>query len=97
MDSKNKYQCSNKSSLQWIKRIQYFIIFVFCLGFLIYQIYECIGKYLEKAVGTADEYVLNNKTKFPELSICPSLPYREEILLKNGILGMYLTFFSKYI
>ena len=89
MDSKNKYEC-NKSCLQWIKRIQYFIIFVFCLGFLIYQIYACVGKYLEKAVGTADEYVLNNKTKFPELSICPSLPYREEILVKNGILGNFL-------
>ena len=91
MDLKTKYQ-SNNSCLQWIKRIQYFIIFVFCLAFLIYQIYACVDKYLEKAVGTADEYVLNNKTKFPELSICPSLPYREGILQKNGILGNSLVF-----
>ena len=74
--------------LKWVKRAQYLIIFLLCWGFLFYEIFCAFEKYLEKDIGTADEYVLNTKTKFPALTICPSLPYKEEILHRNGILGI---------
>ena len=78
--------------LKWVKHTQYLIIFMLCWGFLVYEIFCAFEKYLEKDTGTADEYVLNTKTKFPALTICPSLPYKEEILHRNGILGTtYIT------
>ena len=36
-------------------------------------------------IGIADKYVHVSQTSFPELSVCPSLPYKEHILMKNGI------------
>ena len=33
----------------------------------------------------ADKYVHISKTPFPDLTICPTNPYKEELLIKNGI------------
>ena len=38
-----------------------------------------------KSIGTADKYVHVSKTAFPELTICPTYPYRLEVLQANGI------------
>lgn len=35
--------------------------------------------------GTADKYVHVSKTAFPELTICPTYPYKLEVLQSNGI------------
>ena len=85
----NKFQIC-QYGLKWVKHAQYLIIFLLCWGFLVYEIFCAFEKYLEKDTGTADEYVLNTKTKFPALTICPSSPYKEEILHRNGILGNYI-------
>ena len=99
MESKitiNKFQCC-QYGLKWVKHAQYLIIFLLCWGFLVYEIFCALEKYLEKDTGTADEYVLNTKTKFPALTICPSLPYKEEILHRNGILGTYLYYLKNFV
>ena len=46
---------------------------------------KCIEKYLNKNTGTADKYVHVSKTSFPELTICPTYPYKLENLQSNGI------------
>ena len=38
-----------------------------------------------QSTGTADKYVHVSKTAFPELTICPTYPYRLEALQSNGI------------
>ena len=99
MESKitiNKFQCC-QYGLKWVKHAQYLIIFLLCWGFLVYEIFCALEKYLEKDTGTADEYVLNTKTKFPALTICPSLPYKEEILHRKGILGTYLYYLKIFV
>ena len=39
----------------------------------------------EPKSGTADKYVHVSKTAFPELTICPTYPYKLEVLQSNGI------------
>ena len=40
---------------------------------------------MNKSTGTADKYVHVSKTAFPELTICPTYPYKLDALQANGI------------
>ena len=73
------------NNLKWIKRIQFSLIICLCFGILVYLIIKNIGKFLEFNVGTADKYVLTTEAAFPELTICPSYPYKLDVLQRNGI------------
>ena len=68
-----------------IKYIQYAIIVIACTLVLIFQIAKCFEKYFDKNTGTADKYVHVSTTPFPELSICPTYPYKLDNLQSNGI------------
>lgn len=74
-----------QSRLKEIKKGQYGIIFVVCTAVLLFQVGQCAFKYLDKETGTADKYVHVSNTSFPELTICPTYPYREDVLQANGI------------
>ena len=74
-----------KSKLKSIKRAQYGIIFLVCSAVLFFQCGQCALKYLDKETGTADKYVHVSNVSFPELTICPTYPYREDVLKENGI------------
>ena len=68
-----------------IKHIQYAVIIIACTLVLIFQITKCFQKYYDKNTGTADKYVHVSTTPFPELSICPTYPYKLDKLQNNGI------------
>ena len=68
-----------------IKRSQYAIIILACTVVLIFQCAKCAEKYMNKSTGTADKYVHVSKTAFPELTICPTYPYKLDALQANGI------------
>ena len=68
-----------------VKRMQYGFIFTGCSVVLFFQVAKCAEKYLDKSTGTADKYVHVSKTAFPELTICPTYPYKLDILQANGI------------
>lgn len=74
-----------RRKLRSIKKFQYGLIFVVCTAVLLFQVGQCALKYLDKETGTADKYVHVSNTSFPELTICPTYPYREKILQENGI------------
>ena len=86
-NGKEKFGRFFKGNLKWIKNIQYGIIFLACTAVLIFQIAKCVEKFLDKNTGTADKYVHVSKTSFPELTICPTYPYKLEVLQSNGIGG----------
>lgn len=69
-----------QAKLKTIKKAQYGIIFVVCTAVLLFQVGQCAFKYLDKETGTADKYVHVSNTSFPELTICPTYPYREDVL-----------------
>ena len=73
--------------LRAIKRVQYSVVFLIAFAVLIFQIYECVEKYLERNTGTGDKYEHTSKVPFPEMTICPTYPYRLNVLNKNGISG----------
>ena len=68
-----------------IKRVQYGFIFMACSVVLFFQIAKCAEKFMAKSTGTADKYVHVSKTAFPELTICPTYPYKFDVLQANGI------------
>jgi hypothetical protein len=74
-----------KNNLVWIKRFQFAVIGITCTAVLFFQVGKCIEKFLAKNTGTADKYVDVSKTAFPELTICPSYPYKWDKLIANGI------------
>ena len=74
-----------RGHLTTIKRIQYAVIFVICTLVLLIQVAKCVEKYLYKSTGTADKYVHITQTSFPELTICPTYPYKLDVLQQNGI------------
>ena len=45
----------------------------------------CLDKYLASNTATAESYSYIADQPFPELTVCPSLPYKENILARNGI------------
>ena len=69
-----------KRHLVGIKRVQYTVIIVLCSGFLTVQCVECINKFLAKRTATGDYYVHTSRTSFPVLTICPTHPYRLDVL-----------------
>ena len=69
-----------------IKRLQYAIIIITCSAVLITQIVECVNKYLAKNTATADKYVHVSKTAFPVLTICPTYPYKLDVLQASIVL-----------
>ena len=71
--------------LKIIKRSQYVLIFVVCSVVLFFQVAQCAWKYLDKETGTADKYVHVSNASFPELTICPTYPYRLNVVQANGI------------
>jgi hypothetical protein len=71
--------------LVWVKRFQYAFIVIICTAVLFFQIGKCIEKYYSNNTGTADKYVHVSKTAFPELTICPTYPYKLDKLIANGI------------
>ena len=78
---------SIKRNLTIIKRVQYFFIFIIASAILTFQTYECIEKYLQRNTGTGDKYEHTSKVPFLEMTICPTYPYRLNVLNKNGISG----------
>ena len=70
-----------------IKRIQYAIIIIGCSVVLIFQVGKLAEKYLDKNTGTADKYEHVSEISFPELTICPTYPYKLDQLQRNGIAG----------
>ena len=74
-----------RARLRIIQRFQFAIIFVVCTGILVFQAGQCAFKYLDKETGTADKYVHVSNASFPELSICPTYPYRLDVLQANGV------------
>lgn len=74
-----------RGHLTIIKRIQYAAIFTICTLVLLIQVAKCVDKYLNKNTGTGDKYVHVSKTSFPELTICPTYPYKLDVLQRNGI------------
>ena len=76
-----------RGHLTGIKRIQYAAIFIICATVLVFQVVKCVEKYFIKNTGTADKYVHVSKTSFPELTICPTYPYKLDVLQRNGISG----------
>ncbi len=73
--------------LRSFKRFQFSAIFLASLSLLVYQTVQCLSKYLERKTGTTDKYVHISSFPLPELSFCPSLPYKEEVLEESGIGG----------
>ena len=63
-------------NLKTIKRVQNVLIVIICTSVLAFQIGQCSFKYLDKETGTADKYVHVSNTSFPELTVCPTYPYR---------------------
>ena len=72
-------------NLGCVKNLQYFVIIVACTVVLFFQVAKCAEKYIEKSTGTADKYVHVSKTAFPELTICPTYPYKLDVIQANGI------------
>ena len=70
-----------------IKRFQYFVIFIIASAILIFQTYKCVEKYMLRNTGTGDKYQHTSKVPFPEMTICPTYPYRLNVLNNNGISG----------
>ena len=56
-----------------------------CLGLLIFFMRLCLTKYLANNTATADSYSYIAAEPFPDLTVCPSVPYKANVLLKNGI------------
>ena len=48
---------------------------------------KCVEKYFGKTTSTADHYVHTSKVIFPELTLCPTYPYKLDILHQHGIKG----------
>jgi len=83
-----------------LKFTQYAIIFVASFGLLssqvcnipyiccyrVLQIVRCVFKYEDKSTGTRDYYVPISDAPFPDLTFCPSYPYKIERLNYHGIL-----------
>ena len=67
------------------KKMQYLLIILICTVVLLFQVAKCIDKYRDKNTGTADKYIHVSKASFPELTICPTYPYRLDVLQANGI------------
>ena len=74
-----------RARLKSLKRFQYGLIFIVCTAVLLFQVGQCAFKYLDKETGTADKYVHVSNASFPELSICPTYPYKLDVLQANGI------------
>lgn len=74
-----------KQHLTGIKILQQVLIATFCTGLLLFQGWKCVDKFLSKKTGTADKYVHVSDTYIPELTICPTYPYKLDVLTANGI------------
>merc|ERR1719232_1035372 len=72
-------------NLDLIKKFQFGFIIIACTAVLIFQCAKCAEKYMDKSTGTADKYVHVSKTAFPELTICPTYPYKLDVSQKNGV------------
>ena len=76
----NKY-----SKIGILKKLLYALIVITCTVVLIYQVNECVEKYLEKNTGTGDQYVHISKTSFPVMTVCPTYSYNLSVLAANGV------------
>jgi hypothetical protein len=85
--AKRKADCIKfvRKHLVWVKRLQYAVIVITCTAVLCFQVGKCIKKFGTKSTGTANKYVHVSKTAFPELTICPTYPYKLDTLIANGI------------
>ena len=84
--------------LKRIKRCQFLCILAVCLGILGFQTAKCFNKYFLKSTGTADKYVHASVTAFPEMTVCPTTPYRLESLVHHGVdTRSQIQFGSKWI
>ena len=68
-----------------VKKAQFVTILLLCTSILLFQSMKCIIKFREKSTGTGDKYVDISKTSFPVMSICPTYPYKLDILQDNGL------------
>ena len=60
------------------------LVFVSIFGLLCSK---CVEKYFGNRTSTADLYVHTSKVIFPELTLCPTYPYKLDILHQHGIEG----------
>jgi hypothetical protein len=74
-----------RKHLVWVKRFQYAVIVITCAAVLCFQVSKCVEKFVTKSTGTADKYVHVSRTAFPELTICPTYPYKLDTLIANGV------------
>ena len=83
------YCCvSYEKRINCFKLFQFWLIIAISTGILFYQSSKCVQKYFANETGTVDTYVDVTATSFPELTICPSKSYKENIVLKNGIANL---------
>ena len=65
-----------------VKLFQRLGFFLICLGVLIYLSFLSISKFAQGETATADKYEHLTQVEFPEITLCPSVPYNREILRK---------------
>ncbi|XP_023334500.1 uncharacterized protein LOC111705999 isoform X2 [Eurytemora carolleeae] len=78
-------QESTKKKVGWAKKIQFILIFLVSFAILIVQGRQCVENYLKKLTSTGDTYAHVATLPFPELTICPTYPYKLDVLQANGI------------
>ncbi|TRY78208.1 hypothetical protein TCAL_14440 [Tigriopus californicus] len=60
-------------------------LFFVCSGALVYLSYLSIHRYALRETATADKYLHISEVAFPEITLCPSNPYKLDILKRHGI------------
>ena len=64
--------------------LQFFLHFFFGK----FQIEQCVVKFISRPTGTRDSYMHLSKTSFPMVTLCPTNPYRLEVIQAAGILSL---------
>ena len=72
----------NSSKYRLLPKIGMFLI---CLGVLLYLSYLSIRNFALRETATGDKYEHLSDVAFPELTLCPSVPYKRDFLKDNGI------------
>lgn len=62
-----------------------FVLLSVCSGVLVYLSYLSIHRYALRETATADKYLHISEVTFPEITLCPSNPYKLDILKRHGI------------
>ncbi len=68
-----------------VKKVQFTAILFLCMGILVFQCAQCVRKLLAFKTGTADKYSHVSSAAFPDLTLCPPYPYRDDRLEYHGV------------